>query len=118
MIKLIKKYRNENKMTKYCLITTTCNNVKMANKITDMLLENKLVSCVQVINIKNSYLWNGKIEKSCEILLQMKTKRSLYKEIEALILSLHNDETPQILAYDIVDGFYEYLNWIESETKN
>jgi periplasmic divalent cation tolerance protein len=101
---------------KYCLITTTCDDRKIAEKIINSLLDKKLVSCVQLSNINSSYIWKGKIENNDEILLQMKTKKKLYKKIEEEILSIHNYEVPQILMYDITDGYSQYLKWIEKET--
>lgn len=102
---------------KYCIITTTCDDEKNAKEIANILLERRLVSCVQFIDINSSYHWKGKIESATEILLQLKSKKHLYKEIEKEILTLHNYETPQIIMYDIVNGYSEYIKWIDDETK-
>ena len=105
-------------MSKYIMITTTFDNKEEANKIIGLLLEKRLVSCCQLSNVTSSYHWKGKIEHTEELLLQMKSRKELFKEIEQLILDNHSYETPQLLAYDIVDGYNGYLNWIEEETKN
>lgn len=102
---------------KYIIITTTFENKEEANKIIEILLEERLVSCCQLSNIESSYQWKGKIEHTNELLLQMKSKKELFKEIEKVILENHSYETPQLVAYDIVDGFKEYLDWIGEETK-
>ena len=47
----------------------------------------------------------------------MKTKKSLYDEVEKSILEMHSYETPQIVCYDIINGYNDYLKWIEEETK-
>lgn len=60
--------------------------------------------------------WQGKIVTDQEYLLQMKSKKELFKEIEQTIKANHSYETPQIVAYDIVAGSKEYLDWIEQET--
>lgn len=104
-------------MSKYIMITTTFDKKEEANKIIELLLEKRLVSCCQLSNITSSYHWKGKIEHTDEFLLQMKSKKSLYKEIESIILKNHSYETPQLITYDIVDGYKEYLDWIEEETK-
>ncbi len=104
-------------MNKYIMITTTFDNKKEANKVIETLLEKRLVSCCQLSNITSSYHWKGKIEHSDEFLLQMKSKKELYKEIEEEILKLHSYETPQLIAYDITDGYTGYLDWIREETK-
>ena len=104
-------------MEKYIIITTTFDNREEANKIVELLLEKRLVSCCQLSNIESSYHWKGKIEHSEELLLKMKSKKGLDKEIEQVILDNHSYETPQIVAYDIVDGYKDYLDWIGQETK-
>ena len=104
-------------MNQYIIITTTFDNKDEANKIVDLLLNERLVSCCQLSNITSSYQWKGKIEKAEEYLLQMKSKKELYKEVEKIILDNHSYETPQIVAYDIVDGYKGYLDWIKEETK-
>ena len=104
-------------MNQYIMITTTFDNKDEANKIIDLLLNERLVSCCQLSKITSSYHWKGKIEKANEYLLQMKSKKELYKEVEKVILDNHSYETPQIIAYDIVDGYLEYLKWINDETK-
>lgn len=101
----------------YCLITTTCDSKEIVKEIIDSLLEKRLVSCIQTSNINSTYHWKDKIENTDEILLQMKTKTRLYKEVEKEILAIHNYETPQILMYDISNGYDKYLNWIDGETK-
>lgn len=102
---------------KYIMITTTFDNEEEANRVINSLLEKRLVSCCQLSTITSSYHWKGNIEHSNEYLLQMKTKKELYKEVENEILKLHSYETPQIICYDIVDGYKDYLDWIGEETK-
>lgn len=102
---------------KYCMISTTFDNKEEANELISNLLEKRLVSCCQLSNIESSYHWKGKIEFSKEVLIQMKTKKSLYKEIENEIIKFHSYKTPQIICYDILDGYKDYLEWIEKETK-
>lgn len=100
-----------------CLITTACDNEENAEEIRNSLLEKRLASCVQFIKINSSYYWDGGIQNSNEILLQIKSKKKLYKEIEKEILELHNYEVPEIAMYDLIDGYSEFLKWINKETK-
>ena len=104
-------------MSKYIMISTTFDNREEADKIMDLLLESRLVSCCQISKIESSYHWKGKIEHAEELLVQMKSKKKLYKEIEKVILENHSYETPQIIAYDIIDGYKGYIDWIEEETQ-
>ena len=104
-------------MDRYIIISTTFNNEEEMNRIMNMLLEQHLISCYQVMNINSSYHWKGKIENEKEYLVNMKTKMNLYKEIENIIIVNHSYEVPQIICYDIICGNNKYLKWINSETK-
>lgn len=104
-------------MSEYCIITTACNKQEVAKQITNVLLERRLVSCVQESLRFSSYHWKGKIEKEQEYILTMKTKKSLYKEVEQTILSIHDYEVAEIIMMDITEGNSPFLKWIEEETK-
>ena len=104
-------------MTKYYNIKTAIDSKKIANEITKSLLEKRLVSSVQQKEISSSYWWNNQIETSHEYLLEMKTKESLYKEVEQEIRKLHTYEIPEIYAEEVKEGLPEYFKWIEENTK-
>lgn len=46
----------------------------------------------------------------------MKSKKGLYKEVESTIIKNYSYEVPQVVAYDIVDGPKDYLDWVRDET--
>lgn len=104
-------------MTKYCVVTMTCDKLEIANKIIDTLLKKRLVSCCQMSKIESTYWWKGEIVKEPEFLIQMKTKKDLFKEVEKEILSINDYETSEIIAYDIEEGNNKFLKWIDEETK-
>ena len=55
-------------------VFVTVPNTKVANKITNFLIEKNLVACVNIIpKIKSVYWWENKICKSNELLLVMKS---------------------------------------------
>lgn len=103
-------------MKQYIIITTTFDNKDELNKVSKILLEERLVSCCQVYNIESLYWWKDSIVDANEYLLKMKTKKELYKEVERTILENHSYEVPEIITYNIEDGYSKYLNWINKET--
>lgn len=104
-------------MNKYIMIMSTFDSMEELEKVSNILLEKRLVSCTQVSTIKSTYYWNEKLVTSDEYLLRMKTKKELYSDVETIILANHSYEVPQIVAYDISMGYTEYLKWIDKETK-
>jgi periplasmic divalent cation tolerance protein len=89
-----------------------------AEKIANALLDKRLAGCVQTIGpIISQYWWKGKKESSEEWLCLIKTRRTLYEELEQTIKQLHKYEVPEIIALPIVAGSYDYLEWLRKELK-
>jgi periplasmic divalent cation tolerance protein len=76
-------------MNKYCIIQTTYEEKKDANKVATLLLAKKLAACVQISKIKSFYTYEDKIHKSNEYILSIKTKKSKYDEIQSFIKATH-----------------------------
>jgi len=95
-------------------VFTTTETESDAQKIADALVDAKLAACVQVIGpISSTYRWKGKVETAEEWLCIIKTRASLYEELEAAVLELHPYEVPEILAVPVVAGSEDYLHWLE-----
>ena len=101
----------------YCVVLSTTGSREEADKIARILLENRAASCVQITPIVSLYHWEGKIERSEETRLLIKTTDPLYLRVENLIRENHSYEVPQIVKLPITAGLPEYLNWISEETK-
>ena len=100
----------------YCIILTTTPTQEEADKLADILLENRAAACIQSSAAVSSYRWKGKIERDNEIRLLIKTTDALYPRVEKLIKENHSYEVPQIVKLPITAGLTEYLNWISEET--
>jgi periplasmic divalent cation tolerance protein len=106
-------------MNSYIQVTTTTESKEQAQAIARHLVEARLAACVQISGpITSTYRWKGKLETAEEWLCLIKTRKSLYPELEMAIRSLHSYETPEIIAVPIVQGSKEYLRWIDDETEN
>ncbi len=103
---------------KFITVQTTYPNLTSAKNLAKILLKEKLAACIQFSKIESLYLWNEKIENSKEILVNIKTKNSLYLELEKIIKKHHVYENPQIISSKINQGYSPYLYWIESNLKN
>jgi periplasmic divalent cation tolerance protein len=71
----------------------TCGSWQEAQRITDALLAQKLVACVEQMEIRSKNWWQGSIEGSKEIKLNMLSIAEKYDEIEKVIRKLHSYET-------------------------
>jgi periplasmic divalent cation tolerance protein len=105
-------------MKKFILVQTTCPKISEAKKLAEILLQEKLAACVDFFPIESHYLWQTKIVKSDEILVNIKSQKNLYKKIEKTIKENHSYEIPQIISTQINQGFAPYLKWLEENTKS
>lgn len=105
-------------MSKYYLVLTTVPDEEKAHEIARRLVEEKLAACVTVSSPCHSfYWWEEKITQDKEYILFIKTKASLYSELEERIRQIHPYQVPEILGLPIEKGSASYLNWLEKETK-
>jgi len=102
----------------YCIVSTTTDTKENADTISKRLLEKKLIACAQRTTTQSAYRWQGKIIESDEILLQMKTKKSLFEYIKKEVKPLHTYDVPEIIMIPLLDANEFYLQWIEAETIN
>ncbi|RDU60350.1 divalent-cation tolerance protein CutA [Helicobacter marmotae] len=99
------------------ILLTTTSNKREAKALAQLLLESRLVACVQYYKIKSQYLWAKhknkapKIHKHKEWLLICKTLNAHYDEIQSLILSAHSYEVPEIITFEAKaqDAYEQWL---------
>ena len=77
-------------MTKFCHLWLTCADKKEADKISEVLLKKRLVTCVRQMPVSSAYWWKGKIEKIEEVLLMMESREDLFDEVEREVAKLHS----------------------------
>jgi len=104
-------------MTDAVIVLTTTGSKEEAERIAETLVEERLAACVTIVpRVKSVYRWKGRVEKSEEYLLLIKTVRGLYGRLEERIRGLHSYELPEILAVSVDRGLEEYLRWVAGET--
>lgn len=96
---------------------TTTNTKKNAKKIINALLKKKIAACIQLFPIESFYTWEGKVNEDKEFILFIKSKASLYNQIEKIVLKNHKYTTPEIIQVPINKGATAYLSWITEVTK-
>ncbi len=74
-------------------LTLTCGSWQEAQNITDALLASKLVACVEQLEVRSQYWWQGAVEDSKEIKLVMTSIAEKFADIEAEVRKHHSYET-------------------------
>ena len=99
----------------HVIVLVTAKDNKEAAKIAQDLLTSRLIACANIVGgVQSLFWWQGKIDASKEVLLILKTKKVLFKKVEARVKSLHSYQNPEIVALPIIAGSDDYLKWINS----
>jgi periplasmic divalent cation tolerance protein len=102
------------KTARVSLILSTCPNSRVAKRIANALVREKLAACVSIVPALHSiYRWKGKVESAREVLLIIKARTADYSRIEARLQGLHPYELPEIISVGITGGSRRYLHWVE-----
>ena len=96
------------------LLLCTCPDSEVATTLAEGLVARKLAACVNILpGIQSVYVWEGKVQRDAEVLLLIKSRRTVYAQIEAFIHQQHPYDVPELIALDIRKGLPQYLQWIE-----
>ena len=105
-------------MREFIQVFTVVEDKEVADKIGKMLLEKRLVGCVQIMGpVLSMYWWKGNVDRAEEWLCLIKSERSLYGQLEEAIREVHPYETPEIIAVPVVCGSENYLELLRNELK-
>jgi len=98
----------------FYLYFSTVPNIDVGKKIANILVENKLAACVNIVkDIFSIYKWKGEIQEDNELLLLIKTTEAKREEIIQKIKENHPYEEPECIAVKIESGSDTYLDWIQ-----
>jgi periplasmic divalent cation tolerance protein len=98
------------------LVFTNMPDVDSANTLAEMLIQQKLAACVNILGACQSiYRWQGKIEHANEIPVMIKTSQARYHALETAILKAHPYELPEIIAIHVDGGAPKYLQWVNAQ---
>lgn len=106
-------------MTPYIQVEWMCATMEEATVIIEILLQKKLVACVNLIkDVESHYIWKGKQEHSKEMKVLLKTHQKHFSKIQQIITEHGSYEVPAINAFPILAGAPTYLQWIEDSISN
>ena len=98
------------------IIFIICKNKKEAGKIGLALLQKRLAGCIVVIpKVFSAYRWKGKVEKTSEAVLFVKTLKKKFREVEKEVVRLHSYEIPLVAALPVIKANKSYLAWLGKE---
>jgi periplasmic divalent cation tolerance protein len=103
----------------FVMVYVTAASKAEAEKIARVLLEERLIACVNILGPVVSYFhWADKIVSAEEYLMIMKTAVCLFVDLEMRIRALHSYDVPEIVAVPIVEGSARYFDWMFNVLKH
>ena len=100
------------------VVLSTAGSRAEAERIAAALVDERLAACVNLVApITSVYRWRGAVERSEEVLLIVKTRRTLATAAAARIRALHSYELAEAIVVPIAGGAADYLAWIADETE-
>lgn len=95
------------------LILVTAPDLMTARRLARSALAARLIACANLVpKIESHYRWQGKLERSAEVLMVMKTTRARVAALEKLIVAKHPYDTPEFVVLNLAGGAKKYLAWL------
>lgn len=102
-------------MSNLVLVYIIFSNLKEAKTISEELLNEKLIVCVNIFPEVNSlYLWEGKINSNCEIVAIMKSRNDQTDKIVEKIEAMHSYDQPAVVIIPIGKANKSFTNWVNN----
>jgi len=89
-----------------------------SGRLARLIVEERLAACVNISQVRSTFLWEGKVNEEAEDLLIIKTENSKVEDLVVRIRKVHPYELPEIIVLPIVGGDEGYLDWISESLKN
>ena len=98
----------------YIIIKTSTDSLKVAKKISQIILNKKLSPCINIIeNTKSSFIWKNKTTNTIEHIVEVKTINIYKDKIVDIIKKNHNYDVPEIIQLNIHILNNDYKEWFD-----
>jgi periplasmic divalent cation tolerance protein len=90
---------------KFSIVSVTVEDVKQAQKLSQILLKSKLCACIHIVpQISSMYWWQGQIKETSESWMIIKTHQSKMRDLLDLIVKNHSYDVPEVLEIKPAKG--------------
>lgn len=99
------------------LVLTNLPDRAAAERLADLLVEQKLAACVNILApCRSVYRWKGALQHDEEHPMLIKTTGERYAALEQALREAHPYELPEIIALPVERGLPAYLQWVADGT--
>ena len=105
-------------MERAVLLYTTYPSIVEAEEAGRAVVAQRLAACVNILpGMISHYWWQGKMERSEEVVMIFKTRAALAEAVRATVKEKHSYATPAILVLPVESVDSDYHAWIVAETQ-
>ena len=98
------------------VVLMTAPDLEVARELGRRLVEERLAACANIVpGLRSIFRWQGEVRDESEVLLVLKTTRSVVGALVERAASLHPYDVPEVLGLQVVEGYAPYLDWVRSE---
>ena len=102
---------------KAVLVYSTFPSLETAEAEGARLVDMRLAACVNILpGMVSIYAWEGKRHRDEEVVMLIKTRRTLADRVIAEVKSRHPYETPALLILPVDGGSDAYIGWLCAQT--
>jgi periplasmic divalent cation tolerance protein len=96
------------------VVLVTAPEMRTARRLARAAVQGRLAACANLLpNLESHYWWQGKLSKSSEVLIVLKTTARKLAALERLIVAAHPYDTPEFVALPVARVNRRYLRWWE-----
>jgi periplasmic divalent cation tolerance protein len=105
-------------MTDARVVLMTAPDRATAEALAQRVVEERLAACASVVpGVTSIFRWEGRVQRSEEVLLVVKTEADRVPELIARANELHPYDVPEVLALSVESGLPAYLDWVRAESR-
>lgn len=100
------------------VVLSTAPDAVRAGLLAQGLVERRLAACVQILpGVESVYSWNGKLERSQELVLVIKTRGDRWAALQEFFAEQHPYQLPECVALEAAQVEPRYLAWLQAESR-
>lgn len=86
-----------------------------ADDLARTLVEERLAACVNRVDCRSTYRWEGEVHEDDEAILLAKTTDETYDRLVERVRTVHPHDVPCVERFDEADVFGPYADWVHAE---
>ena len=100
------------------LVVTTLPEPSVAERVVRQLVDEQFIACGNILpGLISIYRWNDQVQREGEVLVLMKTRKSLVAGLFERVAELHPYDVPELVEVDAERVSAAYGQWVLDSTR-